>query len=197
MSRRHAGVGVCAVALLTVSAADLPRCLPGVSEVGASPVPRCVCKRGVSVAHLANDADLLAIGVVETHVPRQSPNGEGVSIYRIRLTRAWRWPGSAPTPPQYVEVYSFGQTSCSGYVGRGEPYVVQAQRVSVPRTGANTVLSLAGRCSLGGPADTAGAVGTMLRAEYGEERFRRWARERNAELDSLRIVLGPGVEPTR
>ena len=195
MNRHHAFVGLSLSALLVFHAAPTPidarlRTRP------ATPLrPRCLCVRTASVATVARSATFLAIGTADTMLWRELPSGEAVGVYRVRVERAWRWPGHESAPPKYVDVYSKGLTSCSGNVGSDEPYVVQASHAMLPDR-ADSVLSLAGRCSLEGPATVTGSFGEWLRKERGEEHFRRWARDRAAEVDSISQALGPGTRPT-
>jgi hypothetical protein len=154
---------------------------------------RCICGRTGSVGAAARHATLLAIGTADTLAYRRLPSGFIAGVQRIRITRAWRWPGGDTVPPRYIEVHAL-LSSCESGLDRGEPYVVHATHDVMPGE-ADSVLRLEGQCGLGGPADTSGPAAPRRRASYSEENFRQRARWRAAELDSIRQALGPGVEP--
>ena len=172
------------IATIGAAASPAAHCVPDPSVA-----TRCSCGGVGSIGRAMNDAALVAIAVVDSSAPNMTI-GAAVT-WRVRIERAWKWPGAGDAPPRNVVVAQRSEANmCAIGILPGERQLVAAWLRP-----ADGMLVLGHKCATPwGAVDTLGPTASDIRRFGGDRAVREFALDKARLLDSLR-TYGPGTEP--
>lgn len=134
-------------------------------------------------------AEIAFVGVADSTPVLTGDGDRTTHHYRIRVERAWRWPGGSAHPPAILTLAESGMRICGG------PLLPGARAVFVGRSVNDSTFVRADGCTQAGPVDTTAASAAALRDASGPNAPRRWLAERRQILRAVEHHLGRGTRP--